>query len=232
VTRQRLVSLWGAERIEFDRVDGNLEEITPLSSKETIQVLLDRNPDLTRWKSELERQETAVALARSQAVPDITLNIGVRNFQETNDNALVAGIEIPLPLFDRNQGGVGEARANLLKARQEQRAAEVTVRAGLSETWQYLSAAYVETAVLRDEILPGALSAFEATKLGYSEGKLDFLQMLDAQRTLFTVKRQYLLALEAYHMAVTDVERLIALPLKNLLEATTRTIKGVHKDEN
>ena len=56
----------------------------------------------------------------------------------------------------------------------------------------------------------------ESTELGYREGKLDFLQMLDAQRTLFTVKRQYLLALGSYHLASTDMERLVGVPLSDI----------------
>ncbi len=40
--------------------------------------------------------------------------------------------------------------------------------------------------------------------------------MLDAQRTLFTVKRQYLESLGAYHLASTDLERLIGVPLLDI----------------
>lgn len=221
--RQRLSAFWGAERAGFTRVVGDLDEITPLPPEEAIRSLPQSNPVLARWQSELDRSEAVLDLARSEAVPDLNFTAGVRNFQDTGNNALVVGVSLPIPLFDRNQGGVGEARAKLEKARQEQRAAKVTLQTELAETWQSLSAAYVESSTLRDKILPGAHEAYESTELGYREGKLDFLQMLDAQRTLFTVKRQYLLALGGYHMTSTDMERLIGASLKSLQKTTTDT---------
>jgi cobalt-zinc-cadmium efflux system outer membrane protein len=214
--RRRLAGFWGGERADFSRAVGQLDDISALPDEESLKAFLSNNPDLARWAAELERSEAALRLARSEAVPDLTLSAGVRNFQETDDNAFVVGVSIPIPFFNRNQGGVSEARARVDKAQSEQRAAKVGLVTGLSDTWQSLSAAYTEAVGLRDEILPSAQSTYESTELGYREGKLDFLQMLDAQRTLFTVKRQYLLALGSYHLASTDMERLVGVPLSDI----------------
>jgi cobalt-zinc-cadmium efflux system outer membrane protein len=214
--RRRLAGFWGGERADFSRAVGQLDDISALPDEESLKAFLSNNPDLARWAAELERSEAALRLARSEAVPDLTLSAGVRNFQETDDNAFVVGVSSPIPFFNRNQGGVSEARARVDKAQSEQRAAKVGLVTGLSDTWQSLSAAYTEAVGLRDEILPSAQSTYESTELGYREGKLDFLQMLDAQRTLFTVKRQYLLALGSYHLASTDMERLVGVPLSDI----------------
>jgi cobalt-zinc-cadmium efflux system outer membrane protein len=214
--RRRLSGFWGDEHTDFDRVVGQLGEIVALPDEESLKAFLTNNPDLARWTAEIERSETALSLARSEVVPDLTLSAGIRNFQETDDNAFVAGLSIPIPFFDRNQGGVTEARALIDKAQSEQRAAKVALVTGLSDTWQELSTAYTEAVGLRDEILPSAQATYESSELGYREGKLDFLQMLDAQRTLFTVKRQYLLSLGAYHLASTDMERLVGVPLNDI----------------
>ena len=111
------------------------------------------------------------------------------------------------------------------KAQSEQRAAKVSLVTGFSDTWQNLSAAYTEVIGLRDEILPSAQGTYESTEFGYREGKLDFLQMLDAQRTLFTVKRQYLLSLGAYHLASTDMERLVGIPLSGIAKTNKNNAK-------
>ncbi len=220
--RSRLVSFWGARQPEFQQTVGDLTTINPVPGEEEFSSLLINNPDLARWDSEINQGEAGVTLARSQAIPDVTFSFGVRNLQESDSNALVAGIELPLPLFDRNQGGVSEARATLAKTRRERRAAETEARAGLAEAWQNLAASHAEATTLRDEILPGAQSAFETAEFGYREGKFDFLQMLDAQRTLFEVKGQYLQALAAYHLGRTEVERLIGAPLHDLLKSGTK----------
>ncbi|RJX34078.1 MAG: TolC family protein [Desulfurivibrio sp.] len=205
--RLRLGAAWGMAPVKFDRVVGDLAAVQPLPPAETVQDLLADNPDLLRWQSERERHEAALALASSQALPDLSLKVGVRNFQDTDSNALMVGIQVPLPFFNRNQGGVAEARAKLRKSRELQQAAEAELRTGLGETWQMLTAAYVEAVTIRDQILPGAQEAYEATAFGYREGKFDLLEMLDSQRTLFTVKRQYLQALETYHLAQTELQR-------------------------
>lgn len=214
--RRRLAGFWGGERADFSRAVGQLGDISVLPNEESLKEFLSNNPDLARWPDEIERSEAALSLARSEAVPDLTLSAGIRNFQETDDNAFVVGVSVPIPFFNRNQGGISEARARIDKTQSETQTAKVGLLTGLSDTWQSLSAANTEAVGLRDEILPSAQATYESTELGYREGKLDFLQMLDAQRTLFTVKRQYLLSLGAYHLATTDMERLVGVPLSDI----------------
>jgi cobalt-zinc-cadmium efflux system outer membrane protein len=118
-------------------------------------------------------------------------------------------LSVPLPVFDRNQGNRLEARYRLAKAEEEQRAATVQAHTALGEAYAALAAAYAVATALKNDALPGAQSAFEATSEGYRQGKFGFLDVLDAQRTLFEVRGQYIEALATYHQAVADVERLI-----------------------
>jgi cobalt-zinc-cadmium efflux system outer membrane protein len=64
-------------------------------------------------------------------------------------------------------------------------------------------------AILRSEILPGAQSAYEAGTQGFELGKFSFLDVLDAQRTLFQAKTQYIGALARSHQAAADIERIV-----------------------
>lgn len=221
-TRGRLAAFWGAEQLEFRQAIGDLTAINPIPNEEEFFSLLKNNPDLARWDTQIDQGEAAISLARAQAIPDLTFSVGVRNFQESDSNALVAGFEFPLPLFDRNQGGVREARATLEKTRHERRATETEARADLVEAYQSLFASHDEAITLRDQVLPGAQSAFEASEFAYREGKYDFLQMLDAQRTFFEIKAQYLQALATYHQSRIEVERLIGSPLHDLLKAAIK----------
>ena len=82
--------------------------------------------------------------------------------------------------------------------------------------YQALSTAFVEATLLRDEMMPGAQSAFDAINEGYRQGKFGYLEVLDAQRTLFEARGQYLEALAAYHTAVAEVERLIGEALESV----------------
>lgn len=223
--RRRLTGFWGDQRADFGRAVGQLGEIAALPEEESLKEFLGNNPDLARWKAEIARSEVGLSLARSQAVPDLTVSAGVRNFQESDDNTFVVGVSMPIPIFNRNQGGISEARTRIEKAQSDRRAANDNLLTGLSDTWQNASVAYTEAVGLRDEILPSAQATYDSTELGYREGKMDLLQMLDAQRTLFTVKRQYLLSLGAYHLANTDLVRLVGVPLSDI-EKTNKNDKA------
>ena len=127
---------------------------------------------------------------------------------------LSLGYPSRFPLFDRNQGAIREAEYNLVRSFEEQRSAEVAVRTALMTAYGTLSAAAGTVSSLKNEVLPSAQSAFDAVTEGYRIGKFDFLEMLDAQRTLFDVRSSYIDALAKYHKAVADVERLIGEPLQ------------------
>ena len=120
----------------------------------------------------------------------------------------MVGVSFPLLFFDRNQGGIREARARLAKAEHERRAAEVRVLTALSDAYQRLTSAATGVAVLQNEVLPAAEQAFQATQEGYRQGKFGFLEVVDAQRSFFETRGQYLEALATYHKAVAEIERL------------------------
>jgi cobalt-zinc-cadmium efflux system outer membrane protein len=167
------------------------------------------NPDIARWATEKEQRGAASALQDAIRIPDPTFTAGVRRFRESGDSAFVAGMSIPLPLFNRNQGGILESRRRLAKAERESAAAEARVRVALAETYQALSTAVSEIDALKTTVIPGAQSAFEAASEGYRQGKFGYLDVLDAQRTLFEARGQYVSALATYHKAVADLDRAI-----------------------
>jgi cobalt-zinc-cadmium efflux system outer membrane protein len=211
--RQRLVAAWGGNRPAFARAEGVLDAVPAIPSAEQLTERLVQNPEIARWATEMARRRATVELARAKRIPDPTIGSGFRHVSDTGDNAMVMSVSMPLPVFDHNQGGLLEARYQLAKAEEERRAAEIQGRAALAEAYAALSSAFVEATMLKNEVLPGAQRAFEAASEGYRQGKFGFLDVLDAQRTLFEARGQHLEALVAYHRAVAEVERLISEPL-------------------
>lgn len=155
-------------------------------------------------------------LEKAKAISDITLSGGLQRFNETDDNAIVFGISIPLPISDINQAGKLRATYELARAREKQRVAHTRIQMKLVKAYQALAGAYTEAAELDKNVLQGAESVFEASMTGYSRGKLDYLNVLDAQRTLFEAKAQYIDALASYHTAKADVERLIGRSIDSI----------------
>jgi cobalt-zinc-cadmium efflux system outer membrane protein len=214
--RKVLAALWGEEAAAFDRAVGFLEQVDPIPLQEDLLAFLNQNPEIARWKTEGKQRDARLALECAKAIPDLTLSAGVRNFKETNDNAFVVGISVPLPIFDRNQGGIAAAVAARNKARYASQAAHNQAFANLAASYRDLSGAFVAAKALQEKILPATAQAFETIDIGYRAGKFGFLELLDAQRALFEVNGQYIEALAAYHQAKAEVERLIAAPLNTV----------------
>ena len=183
------------------------------------------NPDLARWAVEISQRQAALAVARSNRVPDMTMTVGYRRFSNIDATAIVIGASIALPVFDRSRGSIEEARSQLAKAYEERRAAEVRVSATLAEGYRALSSAHAEATALRTAVLPRSRQTFEAVSEGYRAGKFGYLDILDAQRTLIGAGGQYLRALTDYHKAVADVERLIGAPLNESAKPPASTGK-------
>ncbi len=227
--RQRLSSLWNNPVPRFETAVGDLEQIVTLPSREQLFGRALANPDLARWASEIAQRDAAVDVAKARGVPDLTLTGGVSRFSQFNDTAYTIGISIPIPLFDRNRGGILEAVRLLDKTVDQKRAAENRVYTEITNAEQRLAAIRVEIETLRTSILPGAQSAFDATQKGYELGKFGFIDVIDAQRTLSLVRSQYLGALATYQRGVREIERLIGDELDREMSAITKKQAGDQK---
>lgn len=213
--RVQLALAWGSKTPHFDRVRGDFYRIAPLPALDELTPLMADNPDLARWEAQMRQRWAQLELEKAQRIPDLGLHAGVRYFNETDDTAFVMGFSIPLPAFNRNQGEIEAAGHLLAKTRDDREAAQVDARTALAQALESVSVAFVEASVLADDVLPVAQSAYEATDEGYRQGKFDYLQVLDAQRTLFEAKLQYVASLTTYHRSRATIERLIgqALPV-------------------
>lgn len=207
--RKRLASTWGDAKPIFSKAVGQLDRLTPIPPAEVLADRISRNPDVARWAAEMEQRKATLAQELANRIPDVTFSGGVRRSREVNDTSFVFGAAVPLPLFNRNQGKILESQYRISKADRERSAAGNKVLAALSDTYQVLAVGYVESTTLKSAVLPGAQSAFDAVTEGFRQGKFGYLEVLDAQRTLFEARGRYVEALGAYHKAVADTERLI-----------------------
>jgi cobalt-zinc-cadmium efflux system outer membrane protein len=207
-----LAAAWGARTVTFTAVRGDLAHVTAPPPEAEFLATVDANPDLARWATELAQRAAALDLAKARRIPDLTVGVGGRHFDEDDTSGAVVELSIPLPIFDRNQGGIAEAHERLAKAKAEQAAAEAAVRSALGRAYQDLHAAWDRVVSLRDRVIPRARAVFRGADDAYQRGLYRWLEVLDAQRTLFAVRDQYIQALAAYHVARADVERLSGTP--------------------
>ena len=206
--RKRLAALWGDNAPSFERATGEVASIPEVSSLDQLQVLIDSSPSIKLAKLEINTREAVTKIERSKAIPNITLSAGVVNNQELGGlNQALLGVSIPIPVFDRNQGNVQEAVSRKYKAEDELVAIKNRIQTNLATQYERLNAARQATLSLQKDILPNAQSAFDAANRGFSLGKFNFLDVLDAQRTLYQAKSQYINALLEAHQSIAEIER-------------------------
>jgi cobalt-zinc-cadmium efflux system outer membrane protein len=210
IARQRLSAAWGSHTATFIKAAGTLDTLFSIPEQVKLRSLLRQNPGLARFETALKQRQAVIALEDAQRIPDPTISGGVKRLNGSDDNAIVAGVSIPLPLSDRNQGARQEARIRLSQTLREKQAVEVQLNTALSQAYSALQSVYNEATALRDQILPEAQKAFETINDGYLQGRFGFLDVLDAQRTLFEARGQYLRALTDFHIITAEIECLIS----------------------
>ena len=124
-------------------------------------------------------------------------------------------IALPLPLSDRNQGGLAEARALLLKGEASGHAAEMRLRTVVFGLHQELLHASVALDALDREILPRSEESLALARRGFAEGRFSYLELVDAQRTLGAVKKERIETAESYHALALELERLMGAELES-----------------
>ena len=207
--RRRLTATWGNPVPRFERAEGDLEALPPLPALADLQTRLATSPNLLRAQIEVDRRQALAGVERSRRTPNLTFSLGAQRDEQLGLNQALFGVAIPIPIFDRNQGNLLEALRRTDKARDELSTAEIRLSNELALAYARLATAREETATLQRDILPGAQSAYDAATRGFELGKFSFLETLDAQRTLFQAKAQYLRALSEAHRSAAEIERIL-----------------------
>ncbi len=219
--RVSLATTWGSSYPQFSRAVGRLPRPSPPPPRGTLDEMLLQTPEMARLTEELDRQEQMIKLETARGVPDLKLTLGPRNHQKTGGWAWVGGVSMPLPIFDRNQSARRAAEFDLERTRHDVPARRVALEGRLSRILERLRAAGDEARSYEREIMPASIEAFEAMSIGFREGKFGFLEVLDAQRSLFEATLLHLESRQRYALAHAELERLVGRSLIGDHEALT-----------
>lgn len=141
-------------------------------------------------KAAAERQ---LAVERRKAIPDLDVSIGVRRFEGDDATALVAGVSMPLPLFNRSQGAIVAARADVAAA--EARASSALLQAQGEIRAAAARYAAAEMRLAATELgQAAAQEAYRLARIGYEAGKLPLVELVNARRALAEARSQSIAA--------------------------------------
>ncbi|MDH5620530.1 MAG: TolC family protein [Gammaproteobacteria bacterium] len=212
---RRLAAQWGETRPTFTSVRGKLTDLPEPDSFANLLARVEQSPNLRRFLSERRLREAELRRVEADAKPDWRLTAGVRQMQLSDDQALIAGITIPLGAKTRNQGNLATARAALARSDADRVAAGVQIETRLFALYEELKHSVHRAITLRDDILPRVESALAETQLAYEQGRYSYLELRAAQVDTLRARAEVAVALIDAHRNILEIESLTGAALSS-----------------
>ena len=200
-----LAAVIGQPEMPMATVEGDLEKDWPeLNEEQVVEAISKESPAVRIAEAAELRAQSVLQQARRRAIPDVQLRAGLEYNQETLGSVPyakgwegIAEVAVEIPFFNRNQGNVAAARADIERAGQEKKRISLTLRErAASAVDQYANARLMATEY-RDEMLPRAKKAYGLMADKYGQMLASYPRVLDAQRKLYELQVEYIAALES-----------------------------------
>lgn len=159
-------------------------------------------PDLLAARAEQLRADSETQLQRALRTPNITAGGGYK--RTLTSDGIVFGVTVPLPLFNRNPGGIARAEAARRRAENRATAAEIGVRLDVQQAANAIEVNQARVRYIEQETLVAAREARDAVMAAYQVGEAGLIDYLDAQRAFRDTLRIYNRAL--YERRLSDFE--------------------------
>ena len=197
-------------------VTGDLADAGPLPDfGKAVAMAASSNGDLLAAEREAAIEERQLAVLRAERVPTPTVTFGLMR-DSPPDFTLGPSINfgLSLPLFSRNQGEIAASEATLDQIHATRDAAQRTVENDVYGALARIDAQRKQVDAFRTRIIPAATELTALAEESYRLGRNSVLALLDAQRSLRDVKREYLQALLDFQAALADLEEVIGGPIE------------------
>ena len=213
LARAQLAALLQLPPVELPEVAGELER----RAGYTLEDLLDissRRPQLVALARREEAARSRLAFERAARYPDVTVGIftGRNGPPELRENVVGLGVSLPLPLFRRNQAGIGRATTELTQAEIEKRAVQRNVAAEVRAQWQRVGQLEARAQRLRDQVLPALEDNRRLSQTALREGEIGIAELLLVNRQVAETLRDLLDAQTALRQARIALERAAGWP--------------------
>lgn len=223
--RQYLAALWGERDPGFTVASADPTALPDIDSASALSDLMQQTPEITQFAGEQRIREARLQLARSNASPDLSWQLGVRRLQATDDVGLIASLSLPLGARHRAQPEIQAAAAELSLLEIEREAKDMSLYSTLIEAHGRYLGAQLEVNRLRDGVLPKLDQAERAAERAYRAGAISYLEWAQVQSECISTRRQRLeVALDAQR-ALIEIQRLTGQAF--IAAPTASTAQGI-----
>ncbi len=222
-----LASTVGVPDLPVRTAAGNLEDVpAALDESAILDTLTRESPAILIAHEVVNRARAEITRAKKEPIPNLELRGGLQHNREilesTGARVGLQGfleVGVPIPLFDRNQGSVAAAEAQLERSEREVERVGLVLRERAASEFEIYETSRIVTARYRDELLPRALRAYELRRESFGLMLASYPQVLEARQRLFELQAEYVSALETQWMSSVALSGLL---LTDGLEAPAR----------
>jgi len=201
---RELAAVIGQESLQVQPLAGNLSSSGgDLQFEQSLQNLLSKSPEVAALFSEIERARCNLKRQQAEVKPNVTVQ-GLINWR---DNGIGGGpdgaitVAMPLPLWNKNQGAIREARYQLDAAQHALSQVELELKQRLTPVFQQYRNSQEEVRRYEARILPKIAETLELTRKAYELGQVNFTSLLLVQRTYANTQLAHLEAQEQLRIA-------------------------------
>ena len=199
-----LAALLGQPELPLQSVSGELDRGWPDLDEHQVEIVATQGPANRIAAASSEHAQAGLSRAQREKIPDILARAGLDYNHEPLDNPLLATgwqwnaqLAVELPLFNRNQGNIASARADIDRAEAEKLRVALTMRERAASAFDQYANARLTAEEYRDAILPLAKKSYSLMFDRYSEMLAAYPRVLDSKRKLFELQSEYIGALES-----------------------------------
>ena len=209
------LGVWlGGKNLAGVRLEGSLEGVTPngwlAEDAAALRAASADRPDVRAAKSDVERADAALDLARRERLPDVAVSAGYTregpDVAPVQPPTLSIGAAFELPVFSQKQGEIARAESEQSSARIALARAEARAAADVDTALASLVSARDRVARMENVLLDRAREARDLVRFQYREGAVSLLDLFDAERTALQVELENAQDLYALRVAVAELE--------------------------
>lgn len=178
------------------------------------KIALDNRPMLQRSEHAVEKNRLNLELVKKDYYSDITAMIEYRHIGDFPSDTWSSALSINIPwLWSKQRQKVKEARKELQASNADHEAVNNRTLFEIRDVISRVISANSTLNLFKTSVIPQAVQSLNAARIGYETGRVDFLTLIDSQRTLLDAKLQYYRSLVEYEQNLARLEKTVGVEL-------------------
>jgi len=210
---RKLAAAVGTPHMSRQPLAGSVEFTVPDLDYNTLVVMLQRHSDLIAANARIAGSNYNLRLQEVTPIPNWTLYAAFQHDDTTplSDYSTNVQLSAPVPVFNRNQGNITSAHAELVRARQNLNDTNNTLMSKLAETYNRYATSRTISESYRTDLLPDQVRVYRGVydRFLIDGESVDFAQVVLSQQTLAQIVTSYMQSLSESWMATVDLAELL-----------------------